>query len=298
MLKKLLRSVLLLVIGLIPVTSMNAWPADRKNIETKLREQMIGKVAVLRNFYTQDDLTFDSHGKLQGNSKSGPWTYYARVQVASIALTKDSLVIKGDRNVVQWELSVSEFKNYTLDTKPVRITILLDEPATEEAVAAAIKSVFLTRETRLSDVAPAYWKEVLTTERERRAELDAERAEAMKSVHDVGSDISAPRLISRAEGIQTSPNPFKDLLPNNLMVSFVVDEQGNVKQVQIEKPVGLGLDDPIAETIARWKWEPARMSGQPVAVLMYAKVLFQGEKGHVDPYHTQPCRNLPNVFQC
>lgn len=298
MLKRLLRSVLLLVTGLIPVISMDARPADRKNIETKLREQMVGKVAVLRNFYTHDDLTFDSHGKLRGDSKSGPWTYYARVQVGSIALTKDSLVIKGDRNVVQWELSVSEFRNYTLDAKPVRVTILLDQPATEESVAAAIKSVFLTRETRLSDVAPAYWKEVLTTERERRAELDAERAEFMKSVHDVGSGISAPRLISKADGIQTSPNAFKDLLPNNLMLSFIVDEQGDVKQVQIEKPVGLGLDDPIAETVTRWKWEPARMSGQPVAVLMYAKVLFQGEKGHVDPYHTQPCRNMPNVFQC
>ena len=298
--RKFVHYVLLLVLGFLPLTPLDARSPipDRKSIEARLRETMVGKVAVLRNFYKQDELTFDSHGVLQGSSKPGAWTYYGRVQVASVSLSSNSLMIKGDRNVVQWELSVSEFKNYTLDTKPVRITIMLDAEVTEDSVASAIKSVFLTRETRLSDVAPHYWKEVLTTERERRAEWDAQRAAALNNVYEVGADVSSPKLLSRAEGIQTSSTPFKDLLPNNLTLSFIVDDQGNVKQLQIEKPVGLGLDDPIAETIERWKWEPARQGGQPVAVLMYAKVLFQAEKGHIDPYHTQPCPNLPNVFQC
>lgn len=298
--KKIVHYSLVLILGFLPVTPISARVPgfDRKGMEAKLREQMVGKVAVLRNFYKQDDLTFDSQGTLVGSSKAGPWTYYARIQVSSINLTNDSLVIKGDRNVVQWELSVSEFKNYTLDEKPIRITIRLDPGYVENSVASAITKIFLTRETRLSDVVPGYWKEILTTERERRADWDAQKAAAMKNVHDLNPDISAPKLLSKAEGIQISSTPFKDLLPNNLALSFVVDEEGEVKQLQIEKPVGLGLDDPIAETILRWKWEPARMSGNPVAVLMHAKILFPAEKGHIDPYHTQPCPSLPNVFQC
>jgi len=272
--------------------------ADRKGLEAKLREQMVGKVAVLRNFYQQNELTFDSHGDLVGNSKTGAWTYYGRVQVTSVTLTEDSLIIKGARNVVQWEVAASEFKNYTLDQKPVRITIQLEPQFSESSVASAITRVFLTRTTRLSDVAPAYWKDVLTTERERRAEWDKEKAEVMKDVQELSPEDSAPKLLSRAEGIDTSTRPFKELLPNNLTFSFVVDKNGDVKELEIEKPVGLGLDDPIAETILRWKWEPAKKSGSPIAVLMYAKVLFPADKGHIDPYHTNPCPNLPNVFQC
>lgn len=298
--KKIVSYSLIFALCLLPVSPASAGnpTPDRKSLEAKLREEMVGKVAVLRTFYKEDDLTFDSNGRLQGNNKAGPWTYFARIQVSSVNLTQDSLIIKGDRNVVQWELSVSEFKNYTLDEKPVRIAIRLEPGFDENSLLKVMQKVFLTRETRLSDVAPDYWKEILTTERERRAEWDAEKTAAMKDVHDVGSEVSPPKLLSKAEGIQTGSKPFKDLMPNNLTLSFVVEQDGSVKQLQIEKPVGLGLDDPIAETIARWKWEPARMGGQPVAVMMYAKILFPGEKGHIDPYHTQPCPKMPNVFQC
>lgn len=291
-------TLLALLCLLVPLLVAGASEANRKSMKTKLREGMVGKVAVLRNFYKASDLTFDSQGALLGDNKAGPWTYYARVQVSSINLTQDSLVIKGDRNVVQWELSASEFKNYTLSDQPVRIAIRLQPDATESSIVAAITKVFLTQETRLSDIAPSYWQEILTTERERRAQFEQQKAAAMKNVLELTPEISPPKLLSHSEGIQTSATPFKDLMPNNLTLSFVVDENGDVKQLQIEKPVGLGLDDPIAETIMRWKWEPAMKDGKPVAVLMFAKILFPGDKGHIDPYHTQPCPKLPNYNQC
>ena len=295
-------SIHVLVTGLIllclPLATVNASDGDLKNLEAKLRQQMVGKVAVLRNFYKDSDLTFAADGALLGTSKSGPWTYFGRIQVSSIALTHDSIVIKGGRNVVQWELSANEFKNYTLDEKPVRIEIRLNAGADENAVAAAITKVFLTRETRLSDITPSYWQEVLATERERRAEWEKERSAAMKDVRTINTEITSPKLLSSSAGIEVSSRPFKDLVPNNLTLSFIVDPQGEVQQLQIEKPVGLGLDDPIAETIEHWKWQPATSNGKPIAVLMYAKFLFPAEKGHIDPYHTQPCPNLPNVFQC
>jgi len=289
---------MILILLCLPQPGVNASDGDVKNVEAKLRQQMVGKVAVLRNFYTGSDLTFAADGTLLGTSKSGPWTYFARIQVSSITLTRDALVFKGGRNVVQWELSANEFKNYTLNEKPVRIEIRLNPGADENAVAAAITKVFLTRETRLSDITPSYWQEVLATERDRRAEWEKERAAAMKDVRTLSSDITSPRLLSNAAGIEVSSTPFKDLVPNNLTLSFVVDQQGEVQQLQIEKPVGLGLDDPIAETIEHWKWQPATSNGKPVAVLMYAKILFPAEKGHIDPYHTQPCPNLTNVMQC
>ena len=331
---------------------------DRKSFESKLREAMVGKVATLRNFYIESDLNFDSHGKLINKSKTGPWTYYGRVQVASIKLSNDLLTIKGERNVVQWEAAGREFENRTLEKtiriaiqlpaeldeksllnaidsifltrdtplsdivpdywkdlltterqrrmefenrtleKTVRIAIQLPAGHDEKSVLNAIDSVFLTRDTPLSDIVPDYWKDLLTTERQRRMEFEKQKAAIMKSVREVDAGINPPKLRSSAAGIETSLTPFKDVRATELTFSLVVDENGEVKELQIEKPLGLGIDDPVADTIAHWKWAPATQAGQPVSVKMYARLRVLTKDGKIDPYHTQPCPFVENVFAC
>ena len=270
---------------------------DRKSFESKLREAMVGKVATLRNFYIESDLNFDSHGKLINKSKTGPWTYYGRVQVASIKLSDDLLVIEGERNVVQWETARREFENRTLE-KTVRIAIQLPAGHDEKSLLNAIDSVFLTRDTPLSDIVPDYWKDLLTTERQRRVEFEKQKAAIMKNVREVDAGINPPKLRSSAAGIEISFTPFKDVKPTELTFSLVVDEKGDVKELQIEKPLGLGIDDPVADTIAHWKWAPATQADQPVSVKMYARLRVVTKDGKIDPYHTQPCPFVENVFAC
>jgi len=197
-----------------------------------------------------------------------------------------------------WELSAREFRNYTLHDHSLRIAIHVTPESTEQSLMSAVGKVFLTREALLSDFVPDYWKGIVTTDRERRREWEQKKAAIMQTVSEAGSASSRPRLSSPAEGIQTSLDPFAEVFPNNLTLSFVVDENGDVRGLEIDKPVGLGLDDAVAESILRWKWEPAIKDNKPVAVLMYARVLFPAQQGHIDPYHTQPCRGMPNLRQC
>ena len=46
-------------------------PPDHAVLETKLQKTLQGKVAVLLNFYVNDELSFDSQGNLKGLSKIG-----------------------------------------------------------------------------------------------------------------------------------------------------------------------------------------------------------------------------------
>ena len=292
---------LVFVLAVLFTFSLAAAPSDvdRKGLEQKLRDTFVGKGATLRTFYTKEELEFDKEGHLLGQSKTGPWTYYARIQVSSLKLTDNALLMKGSRNVVQWEATAAEFNNYTLEDKPVKISIHLGSGYTEESVLSAIDSVFLTRDTRLSDVVPSYWKEILITERQRRAEWDQAKAEVMKNVSTGSPEVVPPKLLSRAEGIETSLSPFTEVTANQLILSYVVDEHGQVKQVDIEKPIGLGLDDPIANLISEWKYEPATSGGHPVAVLMHARFNYKAAKGgRVDPYHTLPCPLEKSLFAC
>jgi hypothetical protein len=278
---------------LCTVTSSQS--AGHVALEAKLQQRLQGRVAVLRTFYTSDELDFDSQGNLKGLSKIGAWTFFGRVEIAAIQLTDNSLIIKARRNVVKWEEAGSEFSNYTLNHS-ARITIDLAPGYGEAALVAAIDKVFLTREQRLSDIVPDYWKDLLTTERGRRARQEQEKAQIMKAVYPAGKDVSLPRLQSSSQGIQVSPSAFTDLTSETLALSFIVDEKGDVVRVQIEKPVGLGKDDEFATTIARWKFKPATKDGKPVAVLMYAKRVFLPGRDR-DPYQSLPCPD-PNQLDC
>ena len=108
---------LFFLLAIVLMFSLAAAPSDvdRKGLEQKLRDAFVGKGATLRTFYTQEELEFDKDGHLMGQSKKGPWTYYGRLQVSSLKLTDTSLLIRGSRNVVQWEANAAEFNNYTLD---------------------------------------------------------------------------------------------------------------------------------------------------------------------------------------
>ncbi|HEV3039875.1 MAG TPA: energy transducer TonB [Candidatus Angelobacter sp.] len=276
-------------------------PPDHAVLESKLQKILQGKVAVLQSFYTSDELNFDSEGKLKGMSGIGPWTYFGRLEIGSVQLTDSSLIIKAKRNVVKWEESASEFSNYTLD-RSTHITIDLTPGYDATMLSATIDKVFLSRQQRLSDIVPDYWKELLTTERSRRAKQDQEKAEIMKSVQVAAQDVSVPKLQSSSQGIEISPATFTKVTANMLTLSFIVDEKGDVTRVQIEKPVGLGKDDEIATTIEKWKFRPAEKNGRPVAVLMYAKRVFLPGRDrdpikNLDPFHNPQCLD-PKQLSC
>jgi Gram-negative bacterial TonB protein C-terminal len=271
--------------------------ADLHNLENKLREAFVGRGATLQKFYTSNDLEFDDQGKLLNESKIGSWTNSGRIQVSSLKFKETTLAITGKRDVAEWDKTAGEFKNYPLDSK-VHITIHLQPGYTTQAVLTAIDHVFMTRDTFLSDLAPDYWKELLATERQRRIEWNTKKQEAMKDVVADGAGVTAPKLLSKPEGIQTSLTPFADPEDNQVLLWYVVNKNGEVQMVEITKPVGLGIDDPIADTILKWKFEPAMQDGHPVAVLMHARYTLKTPSGHIDPYHTLPCPGIDNVFAC
>jgi periplasmic protein TonB len=50
-----------------------------------------------------------------------------------------------------------------------------------------------------------------------------------------------------------------------VLVSCVIDEQGNVTELAIEKTTNVGFNAPALEALKKWKFKPARIDGNPVA---------------------------------
>ena len=68
-------------------------------------------------------------------------------------------------------------------------------------------------------------------------------------------------------------------IQGRVLVSFVIDEKGNVTDVKVTRGIHTSLDDEAVRVIsASPKWRPGRMAGKKVKVLMTAAVDFRLEK--------------------
>ena len=68
-------------------------------------------------------------------------------------------------------------------------------------------------------------------------------------------------------------------IQGRVLVSFVIDEKGNVRDVKVIRGIHTALDDEAVRVIsASPKWRPGRMAGKKVKVLMTAAVDFRLEK--------------------
>ena len=90
----------------------------------------------------------------------------------------------------------------------------------------------------------------------------------------VGGDVKPPEKIF-------GPNPRytkdarKARIQGVVIIEAIIDKQGNVTNVKILKTLPMGLDQAAADAVYRWKFRPATLNGEPVAVLFNLTANFR-----------------------
>jgi TonB family protein len=54
-------------------------------------------------------------------------------------------------------------------------------------------------------------------------------------------------------------------LTGDVVIEVTIDSQGNVVETKIVQAIGHGIDEKIAATLRRWRYQPATLDGTPVA---------------------------------
>jgi protein TonB len=90
----------------------------------------------------------------------------------------------------------------------------------------------------------------------------------------VGGDIQEP------ERIHYVAPEYPELARRARMEGFVIlqaviDKQGNVKDVEMMRGLGLGLDVAAMDAVKQWKYTPTFYNGRPVEVILTVTVQFQ-----------------------
>ncbi len=92
-------------------------------------------------------------------------------------------------------------------------------------------------------------------------------------VFNTGGDVSPPIPTYNPNPCYT-PEAANKKFQGTTALWIVVDAEGNVREVLVVKPLGMGLDERAVRTIKTWKFRPAMRSSVPVAVHLFVETSF------------------------
>lgn len=89
----------------------------------------------------------------------------------------------------------------------------------------------------------------------------------------VGGDVLAPVAVHHPQPAYT-PAARRAGIEGVAVLDAVIDEDGNVREVTVLRDPGFGLGDSAREALATWRFEPATLHGEAVAVRYVLTVRF------------------------
>ncbi len=90
----------------------------------------------------------------------------------------------------------------------------------------------------------------------------------------VGGGVSAPRAVF-APDPEYSEEARKAKYQGTVLLWVVVGADGRPQSVRVQRSLGMGLDEKAVDAVNRWRFEPARKDGGPVAVQINVEVNFR-----------------------
>ena len=94
------------------------------------------------------------------------------------------------------------------------------------------------------------------------------------SAFRVGNGVSAPKALF-------APDPAYDKearkakYQGTCVLSLIVGTDGLPRDIKVTRGIGKGLDEKAVEAVSKWKFEPAKKDGKPVAVFINVEIAFR-----------------------
>ena len=102
-------------------------------------------------------------------------------------------------------------------------------------------------------------------------------AAAQPPVLRPGPDVKAPFVVSKAKP-EYSEEARLAKLEGSVLLSLVVGADGHPRDIQVARPLGLGLDENALENVRAWQFQPGTRNGTPVDVLVNEEVFFRPQR--------------------
>jgi TonB family protein len=90
----------------------------------------------------------------------------------------------------------------------------------------------------------------------------------------IGGGVSAPVPTVRADP-EYSEEARKAKWQGAVLLQVVIDENGVPQNIQVVRPLGMGLDQKAIEAVQKWRFKPGLKDGQPVSVTANMEINFR-----------------------
>jgi periplasmic protein TonB len=92
-----------------------------------------------------------------------------------------------------------------------------------------------------------------------------------EAVFQVGPGITPPRVVQ-----QTQPDhPAKGFrISGTVLIGLVVTSKGEPKEVHVVKSLEKDVDQSAVDAVMKWRFDPAKKEGKPVAVRVSVEIRF------------------------
>jgi TonB family protein len=95
-----------------------------------------------------------------------------------------------------------------------------------------------------------------------------------EGVYRTGNGVTQPSVIRKTDPEYAEEARIAQM-SGTVMLSVIVGEDGNVRDIHVERPVGLGLDDKAIEAVRAWQFKPGLKDGMPVPVAVHVEINFR-----------------------
>ncbi|HZP47307.1 MAG TPA: energy transducer TonB [Vicinamibacterales bacterium] len=86
-------------------------------------------------------------------------------------------------------------------------------------------------------------------------------------VYRPGGSVSAPRLVTQVRPTYTA-DAMQRRVQGSVVIEMVVMPNGSPARIRVVRSLDPDLDDRAMAAVAQWRFEPGRLSGRPVSVLV------------------------------
>jgi len=93
-------------------------------------------------------------------------------------------------------------------------------------------------------------------------------------VYRVGGGVSEPRALYTPDP-EYSEEARKSKYQGTVILWVIVGPDGRPHDIRVQRSLGMGLDEKALEAVKQWRFEPAKLNGQPVAVQINVEVNFR-----------------------
>jgi TonB family protein len=255
--------------------------SDRNTAEKQLKQDLENKVLSLRMPSASEKLQFDSGGQQVGTPLPAPWPTAGLLHLKEVSLKRSSLRIDCERVLLALRINKTssgppEFVP-VLTGRPVQLTLdlgsaQLDVDHTKTALAKIFEDV--DAQKRIA----AYWKPAPDLAPDAKQSENARvvgTLEGSRPVYRVSAGVVEPPKTVYAPDPEYTEEAEDKHIQGTAVLILVISEKGMPEILGVVRGLDAGLDRKAVAAVSGWRFKPAILAGQPVAVMINVEVTFR-----------------------